>query len=119
MYGLIRKTFIVLLCLVNHQVTWFITVAVLNSIKCISLKNQLFITRPTLVDLNPDEYNQGFCWYPFLVSLDRCKGSCNTLDDLSSKIGISNITEDVNVHVFNMKTEKIEPKTIAKDISYV
>ena len=82
------------------------------------MKNQLFITRPTLVDLNPDEYNQGFCCYPFLVSLDRCKGSCNSLDD-RSKIGISNIIEDVNVHVFNMITEKIEPKTIAKDISYV
>ena len=83
------------------------------------MKNQSFITRPTLIDLNPDEYNQGLCYYPFLVSLDRCNGSCNTLDDLSSKIGISNIIVDINVHVFNMITEKIESKTITKDISYV
>ena len=28
---------------------------------CISLHNQPCITRHTLIDLNPDKYNQGFC----------------------------------------------------------
>ena len=28
------------------------------------------MTRLTLVDLDPDEYNQGFCYYPFIVKLD-------------------------------------------------
>ena len=30
------------------------------------------MTRPTLINLNPDEYNQELCYYPFLVSLNKC-----------------------------------------------
>ena len=41
------------------------------------------MTRPTLIDLNPDEYNHGLYYDPFMFNLDRCNGSCNTLDDLS------------------------------------
>ena len=38
----------------------------------ISLNNQLCMARPTLIDLNPDEYNQGLRCYPFMVNLDMC-----------------------------------------------
>ena len=54
--------------------------------KCIFLSNQPFMTRSTLIDLNDDEYNQGLRYYPFMVNLDRCNGSCNTPDDLSNRI---------------------------------
>ena len=37
------------------------------------------MTRPTLIDLNLDKYNQELHYYPFIGSLDRCNGSCNTL----------------------------------------
>ena len=32
-----------------------------------------------------------------MVSLDRCNGSCNTRDDLSSIIYVPNKAEDVNL----------------------
>ena len=34
----------------------------------------------SLIDLNFDKYNQGLCYYKFKVNLDKCNGSCNTLD---------------------------------------
>ena len=40
------------------------------------------MTRPTLIDLNFIELNH----YPFIVSLDKFRGSCNAIDDLSTKI---------------------------------
>ena len=40
------------------------------------------MTRPTLIDLNLIELNH----YPFMVSLDKFRGSCNAIDDLSTKI---------------------------------
>ena len=52
------------------------------------------------VDLNPNELR----YYPFVVNLDRCDGSCNSLDDLSDRIYVSNKTEDLNAKVFNMIT---------------
>ena len=56
-------------------------------------------------------------YYPFPVKWDRCVGSCNILNDLSSQPFAPNTTEDLNVHVFNMITEKSESKILTKDIS--
>ena len=60
--------------------------------------------QPSLTNLHPNEYSQELRYYQFAVNLDRCVGSCNTLDDLSSRVGVSNETEDLNLHVFNMIT---------------
>ena len=41
--------------------------------------------RTTLINLNSDECNQVWRYYPFMVNLDRCNGSCNTLNNSSKK----------------------------------
>ena len=33
------------------------------------------MVRPTLIDMNPNELE----YYPFMIILDRCTGSCNIL----------------------------------------
>ena len=50
---------------------------------CITLNSQPCMIGAALIDLNPDECNQGFCYYPFMANLDTCSGSCNTLDNPS------------------------------------
>ena len=65
-------------------------------IKCISLNNQQCLTQPTLINLHPIEYIQGLRYYPFVVSLNRCMGSCSTLNDLSNKLCVPNKKEDLN-----------------------
>ena len=69
-----------------------------NHKKRISVNNELCLTRPTLFDLNSVELH--YC--PYMVSSDRCDGSCNTFDDLSSRIFVPNKTEDENLNVVNM-----------------
>ena len=39
-----------------------------------------------------------------MVNLDICDRSCNTLDDLSNRICVSNNIGDVNLGVHNMVT---------------
>ena len=56
-----------------------------NHTKCMSLSNQECMIQPPLIDLHPNEYSQELCYYRFVVNLDRCAGSCNTLNDLSSR----------------------------------
>ena len=56
-------------------------------------------------------------YYPLMVSLNRCNGSCNTHDDLSSRIWVPKETEDVNLSGFNMITRTNESKTLTKHIS--
>ena len=55
------------------------------------------MTRPTIIDLNPGKHNQGLRQYTFMVNLDRCDGSCNTLDDPLIRTCVPNKTENVNL----------------------
>ena len=52
-----------------------------------------------------------------MINLDRCVGTCNTLDDLSNNVCVPNETEDLNLYVFNMITGINESRTLAKHIS--
>ena len=108
MFWLIKKVLIVLLSnIVNGS----------NHAKCVSLRNQKCMTQPTLINLHPKEYSQEFHYYPFVVKLDRCAGSCNTLNDLFNKVCVPNKTEDLNLSVFNMITGINESKTLKRHIS--
>ena len=42
--------------------------------------------QPTLINLHPSEHSQEFHYYPFLLKLDGCVGSCNTLNYLSKRV---------------------------------
>ena len=47
------------------------------------IHNQKCTTQSTPTNLHPNEHTQGLCcFYPFVVNLDRCVRSCNTLNDL-------------------------------------
>ena len=108
MFGLIKKIFFGLLTrLVNRS----------NRTKCVSLRNQKCMIQPTLINLHSNEYSQEFHYYPFVVKLDRCAESCNTLNDLSYKPCLPNNLEDLNLSVFNMVTVINESKTLTKHIT--
>ena len=81
--------------------------------KFVSLNNETCMARPTLIDLNPVELN----YYSFIISLDKCNGSCNAVDDFFARICIPSDTTDKNVKVFNMITRTNEVKTLLKHIS--
>ena len=60
--------------------------------------------QPTLINLHPKIYSQEFHYCPFALKLDRCAGSCNTMNNLSNKVCVTNKTEDLNLSVFIMTT---------------
>ena len=73
-----------------------------NHTKCVSLSSQKCEIQPTFIKLHPNEYSQEFHYYPFTIKLNKWVGSCNTLNDLSSKVCVPNKTEDLNLNLFNM-----------------
>ena len=108
MFDIVKKMFFVLLSsIVNAS----------KHTKCVSLSNQKCEIQPTLINLHPNEYSQEFHYYPFAVKLDRCVGSCNTINDLSNKVCAPNKREDLNLSVFNMITGINESETLTKLIS--
>ena len=88
-----------------------------NHTKCISLSNQKCQIQPTFINLHSNEYSQEFHYYQFAVKLDRCVGSCNTLNDLSNKVCIPDKTEGLNLSMLNMITGINESKILTKCIS--
>ena len=64
------------------------------------LSNEKSEIQPTFINLHSNEYSQELHYYPFAVKLDKCVGSCNTLNDLSNRICVPNKTKDLNIYVF-------------------
>ena len=94
MFGLFIKIFIGLFTSM---------VSASNDAKCVWLSNQKCMT-PTLINVHPNEYSEEiqFYYYSFAVKLDRCVGSCNTLNELSNKVSNPNKREDLNPNLFNI-----------------
>ena len=46
-----------------------------NLTTCLFLNDEPRMVRPTLIDMNPNELK----YYPFMIGLNKCTGSCNVL----------------------------------------
>ena len=75
------------------------------------------MTQITFVNLHPNNYSQEFHYYAFGVKLDRCVGSCNTLNDWYNKVCVPNKTKDLSLSEFNMITGINESKALTHHIS--
>ena len=67
MFSLIKQVFILLFS--------FSSFLVRDRTKFVSLNHELYIIRPTLINLNPVDLK----YYTFMISLDECSGSFNIL----------------------------------------
>ena len=84
-------------------------VNVSNHTKCLLMNNQQCKTQPTLTEIHLiNEYIQGLSYYPFAVSLNRCIGSCNNLNDLSNRVSVLNKKRRSKFKCFNVITETNE-----------
>ena len=90
MLGLIKKKFIGLLTVLvngcNHK-------------NYVYLSNKKCMIQPTPINLNPSEDTHEFHYYPFVVKLGRCVGSCNTLNDLSNKVYVPDIPIKLKISI--------------------
>ena len=53
-----------------------------------------------LIETNPDECNQGLCFYAIAANSNKCNGDCSTLCCLSDKIYVLSKTESLNSNFF-------------------
>ena len=67
------------------------------------------MVRPILIDLNLVVLK----YYPFTISLGKCKGNCNSGIDLCKKISVLIKIKHSNVKAFNIITRTNEAKTLA------
>lgn len=69
-----------------------------STIKCVSMSNQPWSSRPTLIDLRLDDVH----YYPLIISVNRCDESFSSVEDPFSGTWVPSKIEDVNLKVVNM-----------------
>ena len=77
--------------------------------KCLVLNDEPCLVRPFIIDMNPVKLK----YYPCMISLKKCTGSCNVL---SPKMCVPKETKDINVKAFNMIKNKDEAKAMTERI---
>ena len=64
-----------------------------------SVVNQKCMPRPKILDVNESVGEALF--YPYNVQVNKCSGSCNTLDNPMAKLCVPGIVKRVNMQVYN------------------
>ena len=92
MFGFIKKCFFTAIKFINFNLSS------VNSLECVSINNQECKIRTEIINLNTNKP----MFYPYSIKTNRCKGSCNTINDPFNKICVPDQIQDTNVKVFNL-----------------
>ena len=66
-----------------------------KALEWVSVVNQKCIPRPQILDVNEGAGEALF--YPYHVQVNKCSGSCNTLDNPMAKLYVPNVIKGVNM----------------------
>ena len=90
-----------------------------KTLECVSVVNQRRMPRPKILDVN--EGVGEVLIYPYNVLVNKCSGSCDTLDDLVAKLCVPNIMKKINMKVYNFLMKLNETRNVLwhKSCKYV
>ena len=71
----------------------------MKALECVSVVNQKCMPRPKILNVNEGIGEALF--YPYNAQVNKCSGSCDTLDNPMSKICVSKIIKNVNMKVYD------------------
>ena len=83
-----------------HLTISFFSILKVKALKCVSVVNQKCMPRPKILDVN--EGVREALFYPYNVLVNKCSGSCNTLDNPIAKLCVPNIIKRINMKVYNL-----------------
>ena len=72
-----------------------------KALECVSVVNQKCMPRPKILDVNEG-----------IGEVNKCSGSCNTLDNPMSKICVPKIVKNVNMQVYNFLLRLNETRNV-------
>ena len=81
-----------------------------KTLECLSVINRECMPRPKIFDVNEGAGEALF--YPYNVLVNKCSGSCNTLDDAMVKLCVPNIIKRVNMKVYNFLMRLNETRNV-------
>ena len=79
-----------------------------NSLKRVSMNNKKCKIRQEIINVNANEP----LFYPYSITINKCKGICNTINDPYAKLCFPDTITNLNVKVFNLMSRTNETKYI-------
>ena len=79
-------------------------------LECVSVANQKCMLRPKILYVN--EGIDEALFYPYKMLVNKCSGSCNTLDNPMSEICVPKIIKNVNMQVYNFLMRLNETRNV-------
>ena len=102
MFGFIKKAFVVAMPFINFNLSN------VNSLECVSMNNQECKIRSEIIDVNINES----IFYPYGIKINKCKGSCNTINVQYAKICVPDTIKNINVKAFDLISRTNETRHI-------
>ena len=102
MLGFIKKCFFT-------AITFFsCNVLSVNSLECVLMNNQECKIRSEIISVNTNEP----MFYPCSITINKCKGSCNTINDPYAKLCVPDTIKNINFKVFNRMSRTNETRHV-------
>ena len=79
-----------------------------NFLECASMNNQGCKIRSKIISVNTNDPS----FYPFSITINKCKGSCNTINNPHAKLCVPDTIKNINVKVFNLVSRTNEKRHI-------
>ena len=102
MFGFIKKVFFTAMTLFSSNVLN------VNSLECVSVNNQECKIRSEIINVDTNEP----MFYPYSIEINKCKDSCNTINDAYAKLCVPDTINSINVKVFNLMSRTNETRHI-------
>ena len=104
MFGFIKK------CFFTAMTFFSFNGLSVNSLECISMKNQECKIRPELININT--YNPVF--YPFSVKVNKYSGNCNNISNPFAGLCVSDVVKNMNLKVISLLSWSNKTKQIKR-----
>ena len=95
--------------LINLAISLF-SILKVNTLECLSVINRECMPRPKILDVNEGVGEALF--YPYNVLVNKCSGSCDTIDDPVAKLCVRNVVKRVNMKVYNFLMRLNETRNV-------
>ena len=99
-FSFVKKVFVLGLIVLSISIT--------GALKCVSMHNQECKVRPEIVEVSSNNP----IFYSFSFIINRCSGSCDSINDPFAKICIRDVVKNLNVKVFNLMSRRNESRSI-------
>ena len=76
----------------------FSSLSCVNSLECVSMKNQECKVSTEIVDVS----SNNLIFYPFSIKTNKCSCNCNNITDRYARICVPDVVKNLIIKVFNL-----------------